>query len=175
MVINNMMNKKLKGFSLFEAFVVMLIIASEAHGRFECYYDNSGKLYQQMYTEKSTTGREQATKEITLTDADGNTTTHKVCEFVPPSYAKYLIIDAVGGGAGGSPRGGASEGQFVSTFYASIERKYYILPGVGGRKRVLKIQRLMMYWLVQSQSGVHWSSLTARLHRPVRLLMVKLR
>lgn len=153
MVINNMMNKKLKGFSLFEAFVVMLIvsifvalmantvahrpkakIASEAHGRFECYYDNSGKLYQQMYTEKSTTGREQATKEITLTDADGNTTTHKVCEFVPPSYAKYLIIDAVGGGAGGSPRGGASEGQFVSTFYASIERKYYILPGVGGRK-----------------------------------------
>lgn len=153
MVINNMMNKKLKGFSLFEAFVVMLIvsifvalmantvahrpkakIASEAHGRFECYYDNSGKLYQQMYTEKSTTGRELATKEITLTDADGNTTTHKVCEFVPPSYAKYLIIDAVGGGAGGSPRGGASEGQFVSTFYASIERKYYILPGVGGRQ-----------------------------------------
>lgn len=150
---NNMMNKKLKGFSLFEAFVVMLIvsifvalmantvahrpkakIASEAHGRFECYYDNSGKLYQQMYTEKSTTGRELATKEITLTDADGNTTTHKVCEFVPPSYAKYLIIDAVGGGAGGSPRGGASEGQFVSTFYASIERKYYILPGVGGRQ-----------------------------------------
>ena len=149
-----MMNKKLKGFSLFEAFVVMLIvsifvalmantvahrpkakIASEAHGRFECYYDSvTGELTQEMFLEKSSTKPKPATKEITLTDADGNTTTHKVCEFVPPSYAKYLIIDAVGGGAGGSPRGGASEGQFVSTFYASIERKYYILPGVGGRK-----------------------------------------
>lgn len=154
MVINNMMNKKLKGFSLFEAFVVMLIvsifvalmantvahrpkakIASEAHGRFECYYDSvTGELTQEMFLEKSSTKPQRAKKEITLTDADGNTTTHKVCEFVPPSYAKYLIIDAVGGGAGGSPRGGASEGQFVSTFYASIERKYYILPGVGGRK-----------------------------------------
>ncbi len=153
MVIIKMNNKLKRGFSLFEAFVVMLIVAifvalmantvahrpkekvaSEAHGRFECYYDSNGKLYQQMYTEGSTTGRKLATKEIGFEKEDGSIEMKKVCEFVPPSYAKYLIIDAVGGGAGGSPKGGASEGQFVSTFYASIERKYYILPGQGGKR-----------------------------------------
>lgn len=155
MVITGINNKKFKkGFSLFEAFVVMLIVsifvalmantvahrpkekvASEAHGRFECYYDPSNnKLYQQLYTEGSTTGRKLATKEIEFKKDDDTTEMKKVCEFVPPSYAKYLIIDAVGGGAGGSSKGGASEGQFVSTFYASIERKYYILPGNGGKK-----------------------------------------
>ena len=155
MVIMNMNNKFKKGFSLFEAFVVMLIVsifvalmantvahrpkekvASEAHGRFECYFDPSNKkLYQQMYTEGSTTGRKLATKEVGFEKEDGSIEMKKVCEFVPPSYAKYLIIDAVGGGAGGSPAGGASEGQFVSTFYASIERKYYILPGQGGKRK----------------------------------------
>ena len=110
-------------------------VASEAHGRFECYFDPSNKkLYQQMYTEGSTTGRKLATKQIGFEKEDGSIEMKKVCEFVPPSYAKYLIIDAVGGGAGGSPAGGASEGQFVSTFYASIERKYYILPGQGGKR-----------------------------------------
>ena len=153
------MNKKFKkGFSLFEAFVVMLIVsifvalmantvahrpkakvASEAHGRFECYYDGE-KLYQQLFTEGSSTGRELAKGTITLYKDNGHG--HKVkteikpaCEFIPPSYAKYMIIDAVGGGAGGSFSGGASEGQFVSTFYATIERKYLIIPGKGGKKQ----------------------------------------
>ena len=160
MVIKSMNKKFKKGFSLFEAFVVMLIVsifvvlmantvahrpkdkvASEAHGRFECYYDkDNGKLYQQLFTEGSSTGRELAKGTITLYKDNGHG--HKVkteikpaCEFIPPSYAKYLIIDAVGGGAGGSFSGSASEGQFVSTFYATIERKYLIIPGKGGKKQ----------------------------------------
>jgi len=151
----NMNNYTFKnGFSLFEAFVVMLIVsifvalmantvahrpkakvASEAHGRFECYYENNN-LYQQMFTENSSTGRVKSNKTIKVDiNSDGKKENIKVCEFTPPSYAKYMIIDAVGGGAGGSKDGGASEGQFVSTFYATIERKYYIMPGKGGNKK----------------------------------------
>lgn len=137
------MNKLKKGYSLFEACVVMLIVAvfvalvanviphkvkskvqSEAHGRFECYYEN-GTLYQQMFTENSTTGRKKAVD-------DGGTATE--CSFHPPYYAKYMIIDAVGGGAGGSDDGGGSEGQFTSTFYASVHTRYLIKPGRGGEK-----------------------------------------
>jgi len=154
MVINMNNNYTFKnGFSLFEAFVVMLIVsifvalmantvahrpkakvASEAHGRFECYYENNN-LYQQMFTENSSTGRIKSNKTIKVDiNSDGKKENIKVCEFTPPSYAKYMIIDAVGGGAGGSKDGGASEGQFVSTFYATIERKYYIMPGEGGKR-----------------------------------------
>ncbi len=139
MVIN--MDKLKYGYSLVEACVVMIIVAifvavmansishkpkakvaSEAHGRFECYYEGD-TLYQQMFTEGSSTGRVKAV------DAGGTATS---CAFVPPYYAKYMIIDAVGGGAGGSSNGGASEGQFVSTFYASIQSKYMATPGKGG-------------------------------------------
>ena len=135
------MYKFKKGFSLFEACVVMIVtaifvavmanvvshkskakVASEAHGRFECYYDGN-TLYQQMFTEGSSTGRVKAV------DAGGTATT---CVFTPPYYAKYLIMDAVGGGAGGSNRGGGSEGQFVSSFYATILPKYSLSPGKGG-------------------------------------------
>ena len=171
MVIKSMNKKFKKGFSLFEAFVVMLIVsifvvlmantvahrpkdkvASEAHGRFECYYDkDNGKLYQQLYTEGQSTGRELVkTNNLSLCEnkigSDGKPVLdssgkivqvekkYTACEFIPPSYAKYLIIDAVGGGAGGSASGGAEAGQFVSTFYATIERKYYVIPGKGGKK-----------------------------------------
>lgn len=136
------MDKNFKnGFSLMEACVVMIIVAifvavmanviphkakskvaSEAHGRFECYYEG-GTLYQQMFTEGSTTGRQKAA------DAGGTSTS---CSFVPPYYAKYMIIDAVGGGAGGGPAGGGSEGQFASTFFASVHAKYTATPGKGG-------------------------------------------
>lgn len=137
------MNKFKKGFSLFEACVVMSIVAifvavianviphkvkskvaSEAHGRFECYYDN-GVLYQQMFTEKSTTGRQKAAD-------NGGTATS--CMFIPPSYAKYMIIDAVGGGAGGGTENGGNEGEFKSAFFASVHAKYEATPGAGGAK-----------------------------------------
>lgn len=136
------MNKKFKkGFSLFEACVVMIVVAifvavmanvvphkvkskvaSEAHGRFECYYED-GTLYQQMFTEGSTTGRQKAV------DAGGTATS---CTFIPPYYAKYMIIDAVGGGAGGNAQGGGGEGQFSSTFYASTHSRYTAIPGRAG-------------------------------------------
>lgn len=139
-MVMKMMKFKL-GFSLFETFVVMAIvgifialmantvahrpkakIASEAHGRFECYYEN-GTLYQQLYTEGSSTGRKTAK----ASGGDDNT-----CVFQPPYYAKYMIIDAVGGGAGGSNDGNASEGQFVSAFYDYVATEYKITPGKGG-------------------------------------------
>lgn len=158
----NMNNSLKHGFSLFEAFVVMLIVSifvalmantvahrpkakvtSEAHGRFECYYDaDNGKLYQQIYTEGKSPERVVAKEhDLKFLEDDGHGGTvdkiykRTACEFTPPSYAKYLVIDAVGGGAGGSFTGGASEGQFVSTFYSTIERKYYVIPGKGGKKQ----------------------------------------
>ena len=141
-MVKNIMDKNFKyGFSLMEACVVMIIVAifvavmanviphkakpkvaSEAHGRFECYYEN-GTLYQQMFTEGSTTGRQKAV------DAGGTSTS---CVFVPPYYAKYMIIDAVGGGAGGGAKGAGGEGQFASTFFASVHAKYTAIPGRGG-------------------------------------------
>lgn len=140
-MVKNMYKNFKKGFSLFEACVVMVIVAifvavmanviphkvkpkvaSEAHGRFECYYEN-GTLYQQMFTEGSTTGRQKAV------DAGGTATS---CFFIPPYYAKYMVIDAVGGGAGGGERGGGGEGQFASAFFASVHSKYTATPGLGG-------------------------------------------
>ncbi len=132
------------GFSLFETFVVMAVVgifialmantvahrpkaklASEAHGRFECYYDESGNLWQQMFTEGSSQGAK-------LAKDNGGTTTS--CVFQPPYYAKYMIIDAVGGGAGGDSESGGGEGQFVSAFYDYVATKYTITPGKGGAK-----------------------------------------
>lgn len=139
MVINN---KKFNGFSLLEAVVVMLIVsifvamvanvipkkakkkvASEAHGRFECYYGADGVLYQQTFTEHSTTGVKKATEV-------GGTATS--CVFQTPYYAKYVIIDAVGGGAGGGTGVTGGEGKFTSVFYTSISKSYTITPGLGG-------------------------------------------
>ena len=130
-----------KGFSLLEASIVMLIVAifvavmanvipqkakkkvaSEAHGRFECFYKN-GTLYQQTFTENSSSGLK------TAASSGGDATT---CNFQPPYYAKYLIIDAVGGGAGGASGLGGSEGKFVSMFYTNISNAYKISPGKGG-------------------------------------------
>ena len=136
------MTKFRLGFSLFETFVVMAIVgvfialmantvahrpkaklASEAHGRFECYYDESGQLWQQLFTEGSSQGKKLA---------KNNGGTETTCSFQPPYYAKYMIIDVVGGGAGGNAKSGASEGQFVSAFYDYVATSYKITPGKGG-------------------------------------------
>lgn len=128
-------NKKNSGFSLLEAVVVMLIVsifiaavanvipkkakkkvASEAHGRFECYYKN-GVLYQQTFTEHTTTGP----KAVSGTS----------CVFQTPYYAKYVIIDAVGAGGAGSSTVTGREGKFVSVFYTTVSKSYKITPGVG--------------------------------------------
>ena len=132
----------LNGFSLLEACVVMLIlsifiavmanvipqkakkkVSSEAHGRFECYYKADGTLYQQTFTGNLGSGEAVATETVD---------TKPACKFQPPFYAKYIIIDAVGGGAGGGTSVGGGEGGFVSSFYTSISKSYMIVPGKGG-------------------------------------------
>ena len=139
------------GFSLFEAALVMLIAAifiavmasvfphkpkpkaqAEAHGRFECYYKNN-TLTQRTVIDGST-GAETT---VTTTDTSGN----KYCEFTPNKFIKYIIIDAVGGGSGGSTASslsqmGGSAGVFSSSFFASPLQKYRLYPGLGGAKDV---------------------------------------
>ena len=119
-------------YTMLEACIVMLIVSifiavtanviprkmkpkteSEMHGRFECYY-NGDKLEQKLtLMDKSTT-----------TDVTEN----RYCEFTPPKYIKFLIINAVGGASGP----GGSVGQFLSTFYTSTNDTYIIKPGAKG-------------------------------------------
>lgn len=126
-------NKK-AGFSLFEACVVMLVVAiflsvsanvipkrnkakpeAEGHGRFECYYRN-GQLYQQMFQGTSSAGLTAVSE----------------CRFNPPVYAKYIVINAVGGGAGGSGGNGGEPGEFYSSFHTSARAAFIMTPGKAG-------------------------------------------
>jgi len=135
-----------KGFSLFEAALVMLIAAvfivvmasvfphkpkpkaqAEAHGRFECYYVGNSLKYRTVV--QGNVGSEQTSN---ASDALG-----KYCEFVPSRFARYLIIDAVGGGSGGAGSGsvqsmGGSAGVFSSSFFATPMTSYRLYPGKGG-------------------------------------------
>lgn len=126
--------KQKAGFSLFEACVVMMIVAiffavsanvipkrnkpkaeAEGHGRFECYYKN-GKLVQQMFQGTSSAGVSEVTE----------------CRFNPPVYAKYIVVNAVGGGAGGSGGSGGEPGQFYSSFHTSARAAFIMKPGRAG-------------------------------------------
>lgn len=113
---------------------------AEAHGRFECYYEGSN-LYQQLFVEQSseprvkikTTGLHKGDRyTYTYKDASGTEKTVAACEFEPPSWAKYMVVDAVGGGAGGKSGVIGGEGQFSSSFFASVHKKYLAVPGKGG-------------------------------------------
>lgn len=125
---------KYSGFSLFEACVVMLVVSiflavsatviphkpkpkteADGHGRFECYY-NSGKLYQQMFQGASASGLQEVTK----------------CRFNPPNYAKYVVVNAVGGGGGGSGSNGGEPGRFYSSFHSATRAALVTTPGIGG-------------------------------------------
>jgi len=127
-----------KGFSLFEAALVMLIAAvfitvmasvfphkpkpksqAEAHGRFECYYDGN-TLKQRTITQGAASA---------VTNAAGS----DYCEFIPNQFVRYLIVDAVGGGSGGASKGGAA-GVFSSSFFAVPMYKYRLYPGKGGSR-----------------------------------------
>ncbi len=135
MVKKNKTNIYLSGFSLFEACVVMLIVAvfiamcanaytkrhvtyqeSDGHGRYECYY-KGGQLVQR-YVENNS-----ARNNV------GGTT----CVFRPPRYAKYLLINAIGGGAGAD-----AAGEFVSLFYNAIDQPLTIDPGKANESTVIK-------------------------------------
>ena len=127
-------NKYLSGFSLFEACVVMLIVAvfvamcanaytkrhvtyqeSDGHGRYECYRNEGGAIVQR-YVENN------SARNLTGT----------TCVFRPPRYAKYILINAIGGGAA------TSAGQFSSSFFSSIDAPLTIDPGLPNGNTTIK-------------------------------------
>lgn len=121
------------GYTLLEAAVVMLIVSifiaviatviphkvkpkteSDAHGHFECYYSGN-RLVQRTFAEGN--------NDPEIVDR----TSQGFCEFVPPKYLRFLIINAVGGGSGTG-----NAGKFVSTFYNSaLSASYKIYIGQG--------------------------------------------
>ncbi len=120
-------NKLYSGFSLFEACVVMLIVGifiamcanaytkrhityqeSDGHGRYECYRNGGGIV--QRYVENNSV----------------RNTTGATCIFRPPRYAKYILINATGGGSG------SAAGEFSSSFFSSIDSPLTISPGAAG-------------------------------------------
>ena len=127
-------NKKLSGFSLLEACVTMLIVAvfvalcssaftkrhityqeSDGHGRYECY--KVGDKNVQRYVENNSPR-----------NVVGDT-----CVFRPPRYAKYLLINASGGGSA------SGAGTFISMFYTSLDAPLTITLGaVGGTTTISK-------------------------------------
>ncbi len=131
-----MVKKNLKpGFSLFEACVVMLIVGifvalcanayskrhvtyqeSDGHGRYECYKNAAGTLMQR-YVENNNP------RNVT-----GNT-----CVFRPPRYAKYLLLNAIGGGSAGDA------GEFKSVFYSSLDKPITVEPGNVNGQTTIKI------------------------------------
>lgn len=118
-------NRNISGFSLFEACVVMLIVGvftamcssaftkrhityqeSDGHGRYECYRNAGGGIVQR-YVENNSPRNVSGTS----------------CVFRPPRYAKYLLINASGGGSA------TAAGEFKSLFYSSIDAPLTIAPG----------------------------------------------
>lgn len=104
-----MNNKKFGAYTLAEMLMVLLIfslimlaappltkklhsitITEKKHGRFECYYDASGKLVQY----KAVDGQPAGEPTEVADESVG-------CVFNPPSNALYIMIHAVGGGGAG--------------------------------------------------------------------------
>lgn len=129
------LNKKY-GFSLFEAVVVMGIVAifvasatnvftkkhkqvqeKTPHGRFECYYSGD-QLVQQLFTEN-------------MSQQKQNVSDH--CTFKPVKNAPYYVVNLVGGGgAGSSSQYGGGAGEYRSFFVTTIEKELQIIPGKAG-------------------------------------------
>ena len=129
------LNKKY-GFSLFEAVVVMGIVAifvasatnvftkkhkhvqeKTPHVRFECYYSGN-QLVQQLFTENMSQQRQ-------------NVTDH--CTFKPVKNAPYYVVNIVGGGgAGSNAQYGGGAGEYRSFFVTTIEKELQIIPGKAG-------------------------------------------
>lgn len=122
------------GFSLFEACVVMLIVGiftalcansyskrhvtyqeSDGHGRYECYRNTAGALIQR-YVENNN-----------VRNVTGST-----CVFRPPRYAKYVLLNAVGGGSADGA------GSFQSVFYSSVGAPLTVDPGAVGSATTIK-------------------------------------
>lgn len=130
----NTNNKKI-AFSLFEAVVVMGIVAifvasatnvftkkhkkqteKPPHGRFECYYQDN-KLVQQTFYENMS-GQIQ-------------TLTTDYCTFKPVRRASYYVLNLVGAGGGGTSSYGGSAGTYRSFFIPTIQKELHVYPGKG--------------------------------------------
>ncbi len=134
MVNTNNKSSYKSGFSLFEACVTMLIVGifiamcanaftrrhvtyqeSDGHGRYECYRE--GGAIAQRYVENNSARPVAGT----------------TCVFRPPRYAKYILINAIGGGSG------SAAGTFSSSFYSSIDKPLTIEPGASGQQTTVSM------------------------------------
>ena len=125
-MVNDLMNKKIAGFSLLEASITMLIVGvftalcanaytkrhvtyqeSDGHGRYECY--RVGNTVTQRYVENNSP---RVIK--------GST-----CVFRPPRYAKYFLFAVTGGGTS------SAAGKFDTLFYTSLTDPITIEPGTA--------------------------------------------
>lgn len=109
-------NIKYSAYTLAEMLIVLVIVAivmislppatkklftvkevKTYHGRYECYWDNSGIL--RYYYAKERPGMSPEIKEGPVNPDNPEAATK--CEFVPPLTYPYLMIHAVGGGGAG--------------------------------------------------------------------------
>lgn len=126
-MVKSMVNNRVKAFSLMEAAVCMLIVGvftamcanaftkrhvtyqeADGHGRYECYIN--GGVLAQRYVENNSP----------------RSITSNSCVFRPPRYAKYFLINAIGGGSA------SGAGTFESLFYSSFSDPITITPGAAG-------------------------------------------
>lgn len=131
----NNINKTKYGFSLFEVCVTMGIVAifiaactnvftarhkarieNYNHGRFECYLDKDGRLYEGLFDENNKI-------------YDRDVTEQGYCTFKPPVNLKSIVVNAVAaGGNAGELRGGGA-GDFTSFYLSDLTKELYIRPG----------------------------------------------
>jgi|GEM_PF-6749126 len=118
------MSKKLRGFTLVEALVIMTVVAvllaattrlvtrkvksapeKTMHGRYEAYYEKNGKAWHAYFdgSGEPTLWEECDNKPSTIAANGGRA----VCTFVPPAAAENFHIQAVGGGGAGGSAGGS--------------------------------------------------------------------
>lgn len=147
-------NNQKSGFSLFEACVVMLIVGifvalcanayskkhvtyqeSDGHGRYECYRNSAGTLMQ-YYVENN--NRRSVT---------GNS-----CVFRPPRYAKYLFLNAVGGGSSTAP------GEFKTVFYSSLDKPLTVEPGGVNGSTSIKLDGTVILSAAAGQGSLNATS-----------------
>ena len=101
-------NKSQSGFSLIEMLLLLMIASlitagsmsvitkkhtrvpkKVVHGKYTCYRDSSGDLYEERYVEKTRLFKRKVTE----------------CKFEPPAKANYFYIQLVGGGGSGGDAG----------------------------------------------------------------------
>lgn len=132
----NFKNCKTKfGFSLFEVLVTVGIVAifiaacsnvftqkhktrttTPIHGHYECYIDpEDGKVHERTFNDRIMTSES--------TPASGE------CNFVPPKFASYIIINAVAGGGHGGDNYGGSAGKSTNMFLSKTDHRLKIIPG----------------------------------------------